>query len=145
MQTETLRGSYVFWALMSAAFAGLTALWGKRGIEGIPSNLAVAVRLVVVMVFALSIAIATKQTDVSVLNKKAIFFLSLSGLATGASWLCYFRALQLGPISRVAPIDKLSFVLAMALGILFLNEKPSANLLGGAALIVAGILLTLRK
>ena len=145
MQTETLRGSYVFWALMSAAFAGLTALWGKRGIEGIPSNLAVAVRLVVVMVFALSIAIATKQTDVSVLNKKAIFFLSLSGLATGASWLCYFRALQLGPISRVAPIDKLSFVLAMALGILFLKEKPSANLLGGAALIVAGILLTLRK
>ena len=145
MQRETLRGSYVFWALMSAAFAGLTALWGKRGIEGIPSNLAVAVRLVVVMVFALSIAIATKQTDVSVLNKKAIFFLSLSGLATGASWLCYFRALQLGPISRVAPIDKLSFVLAMALGILFLNEKPSANLLGGAALIVAGILLTLRK
>ena len=145
MQTETLRGSYVFWALMSAFFAGLTALWGKKGIEGIPSNMAVAVRLIVVVVFAVGIAVATKQTDVSVLNKRALFFLSLSGLATGASWLCYFRALQLGPISRVAPIDKLSFVLAMALGILFLKEKPSPNLLGGAALIVAGVLLTLKK
>ncbi len=145
MQTETLRGSYVFWALMSAFFASLTALWGKKGIEGIPSNLAVAIRIVVILVFALGIAYATKQTDLSVLNKRAIFFLSLSGLATGASWLCYFRALQMGPISRVAPIDKLSFVLAMALGILFLKEKPSANLLGGAALIVAGVLLTLRK
>jgi bacterial/archaeal transporter family protein len=145
MTTETLRGSYVFWALLSALFAGLTALWGKRGIEGVPSNLAVAVRLVVVLTFAIGIVLATKQTNLSVLNGRALWFLSLSGLATGASWLCYFRALQLGEVSRVAPIDKLSFVLAMALGILFLKEKPSANLLGGAALIVAGVLLTLRR
>jgi bacterial/archaeal transporter family protein len=145
MTTETLRGSYVFWALLSALFAGLTALWGKRGIEGVPSNLAVAVRLVVVLTFAIGIVLATKQTNLSVLNGRALWFLSLSGLATGASWLCYFRALQLGEVSRVAPIDKLSFVLAMALGILFLKEKPSANLLGGAALIVAGVLLTLKR
>lgn len=145
MQSEAWRGSYVFWALLSAGFAGLTALLGKKGIEGVPSNLAVAVRLIVVLVFAVGIALATKQTNFSVLNNRALWFLSLSGLATGASWLCYFRALQLGPVSRVAPIDKLSFVLAMALGIVFLKEKPSANLLGGAALIVAGVLLTLKR
>jgi transporter family protein len=87
---------------------------------------------------------ATRQTKVSELDGKAWLFLGLSGLATGLSWLCYFRALSLGPVSGVAPIDKLSFVLAMLLGVAFLHEKLTWNLGAGAALIVAGVMLTLR-
>jgi transporter family protein len=98
----------------------------------------------VVLAFACAIAIATRQNKLSSLNSRAWLFLVLSGIATGASWLCYFRALQLGPVSKVAPIDKLSFVIAMTLGFLLLGERPSANLLYGAILIVIGVLLTLR-
>ena len=136
--TKTDASSYVFWALLSAIFAGMTALLGKKGIEGVPSNLAVAVRVAVVLVFSVGIAIATKQTGVTSLSSKTLVFLTLSGIATGASWLCYFRALQMGPISAVAPIDKLSFVLAMILGMIFLKERPSGTTLAGAGLIVAG-------
>ncbi len=143
--TKLNESSYVLWALLSALFAGITALLGKKGVEGVPPNLAVAVRVAVVLVFAVGIAFATRQTAVSSLSSKTLVFLTLSGIATGASWLCYFRALQLGPISQVAPIDKLSFVLAMILGILFLKEKPSVYTLSGAGLIVAGVLLTLKK
>jgi len=143
--TKPDTSSYVFWALLSALFAGVTAVLGKKGVEGIPPNLAVAVRVAVVLVFAVSIAMATKQTNVGALSSRTLLFLTLSGIATGASWLCYFRALQLGPVSQVAPIDKLSFVLAMGLGILFLKEKPSLSTFSGAGLIVAGVLLTLKK
>ena len=136
--------SYRIWALLSAVFAGLTAILAKKGVEGVPSNLAVAIRVGVVLIFATVIAVVTRQTKMSGLSSKTWLFLILSGIATGASWLCYFRALQLGPVSKVAPIDKLSFVLAMALGILVLGEKPSANLLIGAGLIVTGVLFTLR-
>ena len=136
--------SFRIWALLSAIFAGLTAILAKKGVEGVPSNLAVAIRVAVVLVFATVIAVATRQTKMSGLSSKTWLFLILSGIATGASWLCYFKALQLGPVSKVAPIDKLSFVLAMALGILVLGEKPSPNLLIGAGLIVTGVLFTLR-
>ncbi len=136
--------SYQGWALLSAVFAAFTAVLAKKGIEDVPSNLAVAIRVAFVLVFAVGIAWATKQTKVSALGPRAWMFLAASAVATGSSWLCYFRALQLGPVSRVAPIDKLSFVLAMVLGILFLHERPSWTLAGGATLIVAGVLLTLR-
>ena len=133
------------WAMLSALFAGMTAVLAKKGIETVPPNLAVAVRVCVILLFAVAIAFATKQTNVASLDRRAWTFLTLSGVATGASWLCYFRALSLGPVSKVAPIDKLSFVIAMALGFVFLREKPAPNLLYGAALILAGVLLTLKK
>ncbi len=133
------------WALLSAGFAGTTAILAKKGIEGVPSNLALAVRVVVVLVFAVLIAFITKETKLAQLTTRNWIFLTLSGIATGASWLCYFRALQMGPVSQVAPIDKLSFVLAMVLGFLLLKEKVTVNLGIGAVLIVAGVLITLKK
>ena len=136
--------SYYVWAILSAVFAGITAILAKKGVAHVPPNLAVAIRVVVVMVFAVGIAVATRQTKLNEVDGKAWQFLVLSGLATGLSWLCYFRALSLGPVSRVAPIDKLSFVIAMVLGIFFLKEKITPSLIGGATLIVAGVLLTLR-
>ena len=136
--------NYQVWALLSALFAGVTAILAKKGVENVPSNLAVAVRVVVVLVFAVAIAAFTKQTDIAALTKRNWAFLTASGIATGASWLCYFRAIQLGPVSRVAPIDKLSFAIAVALGIVLLGERPSWNIIGGAAVIVVGVLITLR-
>ena len=136
--------SYYVWAILSAVFAGITAILAKKGVAHVPPNLAVAIRVVVVMVFAVGIAVATRQTKLNEVDGKAWQFLVLSGIATGLSWLCYFRALSLGPVSRVAPIDKLSFVIAMVLGIFFLKEKITPSLVGGATLIVAGVLLTLR-
>jgi len=132
------------WAVLSALFAGLTAILAKKGVEEVPANLAVAIRVTVVLVAAWAIAVLTKQTRMANINTRAWFFLAASGLATGASWMCYFRALKLGPVSKVAPIDKLSFVIAMILGFVVLHEKPSLNLVGGAVLIVTGVMLTLR-
>jgi len=136
--------SYQIWALLSAFFAGLTAILAKKGVADVPSNLAVAIRVVVVLVFAVAIAILTKQTKVGSITPRSYGFLAASGIATGASWLCYFKAIDLGPVSRVAPIDKLSFVIAVVLGMVLLHEKPSMNVIGGAALIVCGVLITLR-
>ncbi len=132
------------WALLSALFAGLTAILAKLGVAGIPSNLAVAIRVVVVTIFAISIAAATGQTNLETVPAGAWKFLILSGLATGASWLCYFRALKIGEVSQVAPIDKLSFVIAMVLSVIVFRERPSGTVWAGAALIVGGVLLTLR-
>jgi transporter family protein len=134
---------YRIWALLSALFAGLTAVLAKKGVEGVPINLALAIRVVVILVFAWAIVFATRQGDMSKVGRQAWTFLVLSGLATGASWLCYFRALKLGPVSRVAPIDKLSFVLAVALGLVLLGEKPAPKVLIGCAIIVAGVLVTI--
>jgi transporter family protein len=136
--------SYYIWAICSAVFAGITAVLAKKGVENVPPNLAVAIRVLVVMIFAVGIAVATKQTKIQEVDGRAWQFLIASGVATGLSWLCYFRALSLGPVSRVAPIDKLSFVIAMVLGIVVLKDKVTPNLVGGAVLIVAGVLLTLR-
>lgn len=135
---------YHVWALFSAIFAGITAVLAKKGIENVPPNLAVAIRVAVVLVFAVGIAVATKQTKLVDVDSKAWTFLILSGIATGISWLCYFRALSTGPVSSVAPIDKLSFVLAMLLGVIILREKVSPNQMAGAGLIVAGVLVTLK-
>ncbi|MBL8060825.1 MAG: EamA family transporter [Chthonomonas sp.] len=131
------------WALLSALFAGITAVLAKKGVEDVPPNLAVAVRVVVVLAFAAGIAVATKQTKISAIDSRAWTFLVLSGIATGLSWLCYFRALSTGPVAAVAPIDKLSFVVAMVLGFVILQERFTWQLGAGAALIVAGVLVTL--
>lgn len=134
--------AWLIFALGSALFAGLTAIFGKVGVSAINSNLATLIRTVVILAFA-SVLVNVRGewhgvTDVSV---KSWLFLILSGLATGASWLCYYRALQLAPASRVAPIDKLSVVVTIALGLLVLHEPISIKLLIGAALIVSGTVL----
>ena len=137
--------SYQVWALLSALFAGLTALLGKKGVEDVPVNLAVAVRTFVVLAFAAAIATATHQTRLRDLTGKAWLFLSLSAVATGLSWLCYYRALQQGPVSQVAIIDKLSYAIAVFLGILILREKPTANVIVGALVVGVGVFISLRK
>jgi transporter family protein len=133
------------WALLSAVFAALTAILAKVGVTGVPSNLATAVRTLVVLVFAIGIVLARGEVKhLSTFTRQTWIFLGLSGIATGLSWLCYFRALQLGPVSRVAPVDKLSFVIALVLGVLLLHEKLTWPLVAGASLIVVGVLLTLK-
>ncbi len=133
--------SWAGWALLAAVFAALTAIFAKIGVEGVDSDVATFVRtLVVVCVLALLLAL-TGRLQTTGLSGKTLVFLTLSGLATGASWLCYFRALKLGEAARVAPIDKLSVVLVAVFGVLFLGEKlSSANWLG-IGLIACGALL----
>lgn len=135
---------YRLWALLSALFAGLTAILAKKGVADVPSNLALVVRVGFVFLFSGILATTSKQINLSDLDKSHWLFLGLSGLATWLSWLCYFRALQLGEVARVAPIDKLSFVIAVLLGLIFLKEKVDLKLGLGCALIVAGVLLTLK-
>jgi bacterial/archaeal transporter family protein len=137
--------SWVVLAGLSALFAGLTAVLAKLGVESIPSNLATLVRTLVVAVFAAGIVVGRGEArHLGSIPGRTWAFLVLSGLATGLSWLFYFAALKRGPISGVAPIDKLSFVVAMALGMLILREPVRPLTLLGAAMIVAGVLLTLR-
>jgi transporter family protein len=134
--------SWIAWALLSAFFAGLTAVLAKIGVEGINSNLATAVRTTVVLVFTWTIAlIVVPRGALAALSRHAWLFLILSGLATGLSWLCYFRAIQLGPVSRVAPIDKLSVVFAILLAALVLRERLTWQHAAGGTLIVAGALI----
>jgi transporter family protein len=133
--------SWLYWALLSAFFAGLTAVLAKVGVRDVDSNLATAIRTVVILVFAWSIVLATRPQPVSAVPPRAWLFLVLSGLATGASWLCYFRALQLGDASRVAPVDKLSVVFAIAVAALFLHENVTWQHWLGGALIVSGTLV----
>lgn len=135
---------YRIWAGLSALFAGITAILAKKGVEDVPSNTALVVRVGFVFLFSMGLAVATKQAGFGALNKTNWLFLGLSAVATWLSWLCYFRAIQMGDIARVAPIDKLSFVIAMVLGIVILKEKFDAKLIGGAVLIVSGVLLTLK-
>ena len=133
------------WALLSAFFAGLTAILAKIGVQGVPSNVAMAVRTGVVMVLAWGIMFARGESaGLQNLSGRTWLFLTLSGIATGLSWLAYFRALALGDVSRVAPIDKLGFVLAAVLGFVLLGERPSWPLCLGIALIVGGVLLTMK-
>ncbi|KRE96569.1 hypothetical protein ASG87_16390 [Frateuria sp. Soil773] len=134
-----LRESWLLFALGSAFFAALTALFGKLGVAGINSNLATFIRTLVILVVTAGIlSLRGEWAKPSGLPAGSWLFLVLSGIATGLSWLCYYRALQLGPVSRVAPIDKLSVAIAIVLGLLFLGETPSLPLLVGGALIVAG-------
>jgi transporter family protein len=130
------------WALLSAFFAGLTAILAKVGVAGVNSNLATAIRTTVVLIFAWGIAFATSKPSAMLeLSRRTWLFLALSGLATGLSWLCYFRALQLGEASRVAPVDKLSVVFVIAIAALFLHEKLTWHQWVGGGLIVVGAVM----
>lgn len=132
---------FVF-ALLSAVFAALTSILAKVGIEGVNSNLATAIRTVVVVVMAWGMVFLTHaQSGIAEISRKSWMFLILSGLATGASWLCYYRALQIGEASKVVPIDKLSVVLTLILAFVFLHEEFTAKSLIGCALIGAGTLI----
>ena len=131
--------NWIFWALLSALFAAATAVLAKVGVAHIDSNLATAIRTTVVVVFAWAIALALgKHGELREVDGRAWLFLTLSGLGTGLSWLCYFRALQLGPASRVAPLDKLSVVLVMVFAVVFLGEKLSPLAMVGGLMIAGG-------
>ncbi len=140
---STIHGmSWIGWALLSAVFAAATALLAKVGVEHVDSNLATAIRTTVVVIFAWGIALALgKHGEIRTLDRRTMLFLTLSGLATGLSWLCYFRALQLGPASRVAPLDKLSVPLVMVFAVLMLGEKMDAAAIVGGLLITAGAIV----
>jgi transporter family protein len=126
------------WALLSAFFAGLTAVLAKVGVAHVNSNLATAIRTVVILIFAWSVALFTSSQPISTIGGRTWVFLILSGIATGLSWLCYFRALQLGEASRVAPVDKLSVVIAIALAAIFLHEHLTWHHWIGGLLIFTG-------
>jgi transporter family protein len=131
--------NWIVWALLSALFAAATAILAKVGVEGVDSNIATAVRTSVIFVFAWIVAYLFSPSHAfAVPTRRVLTFLVLSGLATGLSWLCYFRALQLGPASRVAPIDKLSVVLVIVFAALFLGEKLTWGKALGGLLIAAG-------
>ncbi len=134
--------NWIFWAILSAFFAGITAVLAKKGVAGIDSNLATAIRTTVVLLFSWAIVLVTNaRASAGGISRRAWLFLILSGLATGLSWLCYFRALQLGEASRVAPVDKLSVVFAIVLAALVLHEKLGWHHFVGGALIVTGALI----
>jgi transporter family protein len=134
--------NWITWALLSALFAGVTAILAKLGVADVNSNLATAIRTTVVLVFTWGIACVTsKPAAVFELNRRTWMFLILSGLATGLSWLCYFRALQLGEASRVAPVDKLSVVFAIVLAVVVLREQLTWHQWLGGALVVAGAIV----
>ena len=139
---KAILASWQFWALLSAAFAALTAIFGKIGVENINSDFATLIRTVVILAVAAAIvaAMRTYQPLRSV-SPRTYLFLVLSGIATGASWLCYYRALQLGPAAKVAPVDKLSVVLVAVLGVMLLGEKLAPRNWLGVALIAAGAML----
>ena len=138
--------NWLFWSLLSALFAGLTAILAKVGVAGVNSNLATAVRTAVVLVFAWAVALATNPPGaVFALSKRTWLFLTLSGVATGLSWLCYFRALQIGEASKVAPIDKLSVVFVLVFAAVFLGETLSVKTFVGGALIAAGAVVLALK
>lgn len=133
---------WLIFALLSAVFAAATSILAKIGIEGVNSNLATAIRTVVVVVMAWGMVFLTNaQGGIAQIGRKSWIFLILSGLATGASWLCYYRALQLGEVSEVVPIDKLSVVITLVLGFVLLHEQVSLKSLIGCILIGAGTLV----
>lgn len=133
---------WFIFALLSAVFAALTSILAKAGIEGVNSNLATAIRTVVVVIMAwLMVLITHTQNGIGDISRKSWIFLILSGLATGVSWLCYYKALQIGDASRVVPVDKLSVVITLILAFVFLHEDFTAKSLIGCALIGAGTLL----
>lgn len=134
--------SWQLWALLSAVFAALTAIFAKIGVENVPSDLATFIRTIVVVCVLALIVYATRQfQNPADISARTYVFLLLSGLGTGASWLCYFRALKLGSAAQVAPIDKLSVVLVAVFGVVFLGERLTALNWLGIALVAAGALL----
>ena len=132
---------WILFAVLSAVFAALTSILAKVGIEGVNSNLATAIRTVVVVAMSWGIVLLTHaQSGLPEISKKSWLFLILSGLATGASWLCYYKALQMGEVSKVVPIDKLSVVITLVMAFVFLHEEFTSKSLIGCILIAAGTL-----
>jgi transporter family protein len=139
---STIVSSWQFWAVLSAIFAALTAIFAKVGVENISADLATFIRTVVILVTLSMILLASAQfRGLDEIGGKTYLFLFLSGLATGASWLCYFRALKIGEASKVAPIDKLSVVLVAVFGVIFLGEKLGALTWFGIGLIGIGAVI----
>jgi bacterial/archaeal transporter family protein len=138
--------NWFFWALLSAVFAALTAIFAKVGIQGVDSDLATLIRTVIIL-FVLSsfIWMVGKWSNPFALSSKTWLFLSLSGVATGASWVCYFRALQLGDASKVAPVDKFSLILVAVFAFAFLGERPSVREWLGIAMVAGGVLVLALK
>lgn len=136
---------FILWALfavLSAVFAALTSILAKIGIENVDSNLATAVRTVVVVAMSwLMVFVTNAQSGLTNISKKSWIFLILSGLATGASWLCYYKAIQMGEVSKVIPIDKMSVVITLILAVVFLHEDFNAKSIIGAVLITVGTLI----
>lgn len=136
---------WLVFALLSSIFAALTSILAKVGIDGVNSNLATAVRTVVVLLMAWGMVFLTNaQSGLGTISKKSWLFLVLSGLSTGASWLCYYKALQIGEVSKVVPIDKLSVVITMVLAFVFLHERFTRQSIVGCVLIAAGTLLLIK-
>ena len=134
--------NWFVWALLSALFAALTAILAKVGVTDINPNLATAIRTTVILVITWALALATSgKADWTALTSRAWFYLAASGLMTGLSWLCYFRALKLGDVAKVAPVDKLSVALAIILAVIFLGERLKTQEAVGAALIVLGVVV----
>ena len=133
---------WLIFALLSAVFAALTSILAKVGIEDVDSNLATAIRTVVVVIMAWGMVFLTNtQSGITEISRKSWLFLILSGLATGASWLCYYKALQLGDVSKVVPIDKLSVVITLVLAFIFLHEEFTVKSIVGCVLIGAGTII----
>ena len=133
---------WFYWALLSAVFAALTAIFAKVGIQGVDSDLATLIRTAfMIVVLSVFVAYTGKWTNPLELSPKTWLFLGLSGLATGASWVCYFRALKIGDTSKVAPVDKLSLVLVAVFAFTFLGERPSLREWSGIAMVAGGVLL----
>ena len=138
----TSSAGWIFWAMLSAIFAAFTAIFAKIGIQGVDSDLATLVRTaIIIVVLSLFVWLTGKWSNPFALPPKTWVFLSLSGLATGASWVCYFRALQLGEASKVAPIDKFSLVLVALFAVAFLGERPSLREWSGIAMVAGGVLV----
>lgn len=134
--------NWIFWAFLSAIFAGATAILAKVGVAGIDSNAATAIRTTVVFLFAWLIVLLTDtHGELAVISRRGWIFLILSGFATGLSWLAYFRALQLGPVSKVAPVDKLSVVFVILFAAMFLSERLSPMKIAGGLLITVGAIV----
>ena len=134
--------SWFYWAVLSATFAAMTAIFAKIGIQGVDSDLATLVRTaIIILVLSAFVWYAGKWTNPLELPTKTWIFLTLSGLATGASWICYFRALQIGEASKVAPVDKLSLVLVAVFAFAFLGERPSLREWSGIAMVAGGVLV----
>ncbi len=138
----TIHSNWAYWAILSAVFAAATAILAKLGLEGVNSDFATLVRTAfIMMVLAIFVCASGQWVSPSTLSPRNWTFLGLSALATGASWVCYFRALQVGEASKVAPIDKFSVVLVALFAVVFLGERPSARDWAGILLVAAGVLL----
>ncbi|HXA45583.1 MAG TPA: EamA family transporter [Candidatus Angelobacter sp.] len=139
MPTDT---NWFFWAIGSAIFAALTAIFAKVGLDGVDSDLATLIRTVIIFLLLSGwVYFTSKWSNPLALSAKTLIFLALSGVATGASWVCYFRALKIGEASKVAPVDKLSLLLVAVFAFLFLHERPSGREWTGILLVGAGVLI----